>query len=198
MEEYLLETYEGSLVIISHDQFFLDRIASKLFVLTGDGEVRGFQGTYNEYLDFRKEFAAMAKQSPSTSSSNDIPSTIQSSASNGKVLAKASMDVISADSKSSSIDIIDPITTIKGESKKPHQTSKQQALSNDERKEFNRLEKQIEKLNDQIKSLEKKMEEASLKNEGYSVLGDLSKKIETARSEQQEKESRWMQLAERA
>lgn len=174
-------------MIISHDQFFLDRIASKLFVLTGDGEVRGFQGTYNEYLDFRKEFAAMAKQASSTATTAAPQSR--------KVLTQASTDIIPVDNVSKSVNTVPTATTVKSESNK--QQKQQQALSNDERKEYNRLEKQIEKLNDQIESFEKQMEQASLKNEGYSVLADLSKKIEMVRTKQLEKEVRWMQLAER-
>ena len=43
LEEYLME-YKGSLVIVSHDRHFLDRLADHLFVFCGDGVVKDFVG----------------------------------------------------------------------------------------------------------------------------------------------------------
>ena len=37
LEEYLTDVYEGCLVVVSHDQFFMNRVAEHLFVFEGDG-----------------------------------------------------------------------------------------------------------------------------------------------------------------
>ena len=37
LEEYLSEDYQGCLVVVSHDQFFMDRVAEHLFIFEGDG-----------------------------------------------------------------------------------------------------------------------------------------------------------------
>ena len=56
LEEYLKE-FNGTLVIISHDRHFLDRLADHLFVFCGDGVVKDFTGTYSQYREFIKEQA---------------------------------------------------------------------------------------------------------------------------------------------
>lgn len=48
LEDYL-ETFDGCLIVISHDRFFLDSIVDHLFVFEGDGVVRDFPGNYTEY-----------------------------------------------------------------------------------------------------------------------------------------------------
>ncbi len=54
LEDYLKE-YEGNVIMVSHDRFFLDKIADHLFVFTGDGNVKDFVGTYSEYREFMQE-----------------------------------------------------------------------------------------------------------------------------------------------
>lgn len=64
LEEYLKE-FKGSLIIVSHDRHFLDRLVDHLFVFCGNGVVKDFIGNYSEYRsfikDYRKEQAAVAK-----------------------------------------------------------------------------------------------------------------------------------------
>ncbi|MBI2422205.1 MAG: energy-dependent translational throttle protein EttA [Candidatus Hydrogenedentes bacterium] len=52
LEEALLN-FTGSVLVISHDRFFLDRICTHLLVFEGSGEVRFFQGNYREYETWR-------------------------------------------------------------------------------------------------------------------------------------------------
>ena len=60
LEEYLLE-FKGSLVIVSHDRHFLDRLVDHLFVFCGDGVVKDFVGNYTEYRTFIKDYEAAQK-----------------------------------------------------------------------------------------------------------------------------------------
>ena len=57
LEEYLKE-FKGTLVIVSHDRHFLDRLVDHLFVLCGDGVVKDFIGGYSEYRSFMKDYEA--------------------------------------------------------------------------------------------------------------------------------------------
>ena len=57
LEEYLLE-FKGSLVIVSHDRHFLDRLVDHLFVFCGEGVVKDFYGNYTEYRTFLKDYEA--------------------------------------------------------------------------------------------------------------------------------------------
>ncbi len=61
LEEYL-SNYKGSLIIISHDRHFLDRLVDHLFIFCGEGEIKDFIGTYSEYRDFIKDYEQKEKQ----------------------------------------------------------------------------------------------------------------------------------------
>lgn len=60
LEEYLLE-FKGSLVIVSHDRHFLDRLVDHLFVFCGDGIIKDFIGGYTEYRTFIRDLEAQRK-----------------------------------------------------------------------------------------------------------------------------------------
>ena len=64
LEEYLLE-FKGSLIIVSHDRHFLDRLVDHLFVFCGEGVVKDFIGNYSEYRSFIKDYEAAQKKSQS-------------------------------------------------------------------------------------------------------------------------------------
>ena len=58
LEEALLD-FAGCVVVISHDRWFLDRVATHLLVFEGDSRVRWFEGNYHSYEEFmRKEKGA--------------------------------------------------------------------------------------------------------------------------------------------
>ena len=57
LEEYL-QAFKGSLIIVSHDRHFLDRLVDHLFVFCGDGVVKDFIGGYSEYRSYIKDYEA--------------------------------------------------------------------------------------------------------------------------------------------
>ena len=57
LEEYLKE-FGGSLIIVSHDRHFLDKLVDHLFIFCGNGLVKDFIGSYSEYREFIKEYEA--------------------------------------------------------------------------------------------------------------------------------------------
>ena len=52
--EDALERYPGCAVVISHDRWFLDRIATHILSFEGDSQVRWFEGNFSEYEEFRQ------------------------------------------------------------------------------------------------------------------------------------------------
>ncbi len=54
LEEYL-EEFNGCVIVVSHDRYFLDRTVEKIFALEGGGEVREYPGNYSVYLDHKKD-----------------------------------------------------------------------------------------------------------------------------------------------
>ena len=60
LEEYLKE-FAGTLIIVSHDRHFLDRLVDHLFVFCGNGVIKDFTGSYSEYRAFIKDYEASRK-----------------------------------------------------------------------------------------------------------------------------------------
>ncbi|MGA2027346.1 MAG: energy-dependent translational throttle protein EttA [Syntrophobacteraceae bacterium] len=61
--EYALENFAGCAVVISHDRWFLDRIATHIIAFEGDSDVVWFDGNYSEYeADRRSRLGAAADQ----------------------------------------------------------------------------------------------------------------------------------------
>ncbi|HUF84572.1 MAG TPA: energy-dependent translational throttle protein EttA [Acidimicrobiia bacterium] len=50
-----LESFPGCAVVISHDRWFLDRIATHVLAFEGDSVVRWFEGNFTEYEDYKKK-----------------------------------------------------------------------------------------------------------------------------------------------
>ena len=57
----MTEVFEGCLVVVSHDNFFVNRVAEHLFVFEGDGVVRDFEGIVSSY----PLFSSLLPSSPS-------------------------------------------------------------------------------------------------------------------------------------
>src|SRR5665213_3638166 len=54
LEQFLLD-FQGCLIIVSHDRYFMDKLADQLFILTGEGDVKMYTGSYTDYREEEKE-----------------------------------------------------------------------------------------------------------------------------------------------
>src|SRR5690606_17429194 len=54
LEEFLA-AYQGCIIIVSHDRYFMDKIVDHLFAFEGDGVIRDFPGNYSQYRDMLRE-----------------------------------------------------------------------------------------------------------------------------------------------
>lgn len=61
LEEYL-EDFNGCVIAVSHDRYFLDRTVNKIFALEVGGGLRQYPGNYSVYLDYRQAEEAEAAQ----------------------------------------------------------------------------------------------------------------------------------------
>lgn len=52
LEEYL-DTFQGSVIVVSHDRYFLDRVVDRVFRFEGDGRLRDYPGNYSAFLEIR-------------------------------------------------------------------------------------------------------------------------------------------------
>lgn len=151
--EDFLQNFGGCLIIVSHDRFFMDKLVDHYFVFEGQGEIKDFHGSYEEY---RQEMLEGMSSSPKKEEKKPEP--------------KAQTDSQKSDDQP-------------------------KKLNYNERREFNKLEKEIAKLEKDKKTLEKKMSNAGL---GYGELNELSQEFEKLKEELEEKELVWLELAERA
>jgi len=60
LEDKLI-AFQGALLFVSHDRYFIDKIASKLFIFKGDGIVEESFQSYTEYLEMEKEFKELGE-----------------------------------------------------------------------------------------------------------------------------------------
>ena len=61
LEEYL-QSFQGCLIIVSHDRFFTDKVVDRVFAFEGDGVVKDFPGNYTQYKNKKEEEELLRKQ----------------------------------------------------------------------------------------------------------------------------------------
>ena len=88
LEEYL-EDFNGCVIAVSHDRYFLDRTVNKIFALEVGGNLRQYPGNYSVYLDYRQvEEAEAAQQSansqPKKAESTKVEKSQNPASNNGK------------------------------------------------------------------------------------------------------------------
>lgn len=70
LEEFLLE-FKGCLLIVSHDRFFLDRLADHLFIFKGNGEIKDFVGNYSDFREMQ-DFETAEEKKAEKATKKDI------------------------------------------------------------------------------------------------------------------------------
>ena len=131
LEEYLKE-FKGTLILVSHDRHFLDRLVDHLFVFCGDGEVKDFIGSYSQYREFIKDYEAEKR-----AKAREEERASKSAAVAGSLSASSPLDA--------------------GASSKPSRPDAPRKLSYKEQRELEQLEKDIESLTAETSDLESKM-----------------------------------------
>ena len=63
LESYL-ETFPGAVIAVSHDRYFLDKMAREIFEVGEGGVVRRYTGNYTDYLEKRTQVAASREKAP--------------------------------------------------------------------------------------------------------------------------------------
>src|SRR5438046_552890 len=92
--EEALDAYDGTIITISHDRYFLDRVATQILALDGEGGAEHYDGDYTEYHDWKAarraaESAAKAeREKPSASKPSKIGPRVESDAGAARGSAK--------------------------------------------------------------------------------------------------------------
>ena len=166
LEQFLMK-YQGCLLLVSHDRYFMDKCVDSLFILEDNGDISGFVGKCSEYLELREEKMREAKFNKGGESLPLAPQSKLSSAtpSNG---ANNSTNC--------------PVTPQKQEKKK---------LSFKEQKEFEELDKEIPALEEEAKKLE-----AQMASSDFSVVQKASQRYKEISTLLEKKYQRWEELSE--
>ena len=75
LEDFLIN-YKGCLLIVSHDRYFMDKVADTLFILEDNGDVSGFVGKCSEYIEYREELKAQKEEEERAKKSVERQSSI--------------------------------------------------------------------------------------------------------------------------
>ena len=54
LEDYLVQ-FQGCVIVISHDRYFIDKVVDHLYVFEGQGKLKDFPGNYSRYIDWRNQ-----------------------------------------------------------------------------------------------------------------------------------------------
>jgi ATP-binding cassette subfamily F protein uup len=150
LEEFLLE-FPGCIIIVSHDRFFLDKLAQHLFIFEGEGRIKDFNGDYTDFREIQKE-QERAQRRQDKNDQQRIKEAAKPASSNG--------------------------------------------LSPDERKELQRIEKDIQKLESRRREVENLFHDQDKLSP--QQIEDLGKEITSLQQQIETKEMRWMELADKA
>ncbi len=171
LESYL-DTFQGIVIAVSHDRYFLDRTMKRIFAFEGDGIIRQYEGNYSDYL-LRKSVEAELVQLTACDGKSGRTKEKETTEKNGSTETEAA-----------------------GEKKNTWDPGKRKLkFSYKEQKEYETIEQDIADMEQQIADLE-----ASIPNyaSDFVKLQEINQKTEELKAALEEKMDRWMYLEELA
>ncbi|MBR1700621.1 MAG: ABC-F family ATP-binding cassette domain-containing protein [Lachnospiraceae bacterium] len=71
LEDYL-DNYQGVVITVSHDRYFLDRVVRRIFAFEGDGVLRQYEGGYTDYENRKQEEGTASEDAEATHRSDRV------------------------------------------------------------------------------------------------------------------------------
>lgn len=170
LEQFLMN-YEGCLLLVSHDRYFMDKTVDSLFILEENGDISGFVGKCSEYIEFREENKKEKDEKTALSFSEKNSWKTKDKFANENPVFTSS-------------------TTRNAGSEAQTQKKK---LSFKEQKEFEALDAEIPLLEEEKTQLESQMTTTD-----FSELTKITNRYKEVTKLLEEKYERWEELAERA
>ena len=174
LESYL-DTFQGIVIAVSHDRYFLDRTMKRIFAFEGDGIIRQYEGNYSDYLLRKSVEAEMLKEADGSGRNT------------GRAEKDADKEAASAKNGGAEGATDKKSTWDPGKRKLK--------FSYKEQKEYETIEQDIADMEQQIADLE-----ASIPNyaSDFVKLQEINQKTEALKAALEEKMDRWMYLEELA
>lgn len=178
LEDYL-DSYEGIVIVVSHDRYFLDRVVRRIFAFEGNGEIRQYEGGYTDYVN---RLAEEGRKPGETAEVQGMTARGVSEAENaqeaGGVTGTSGQDAAE-----------------QADSRNTWKREKKLKFSYKEQREYETIEDDIANLEAKVEQLDADMAE----NATNSVkLGELLAEKEAAERALEEKMERWEYLEELA
>ena len=177
--ESLLDSWPGTLVVISHDRYLIERIADDTYALYGDGKLTNLPGGIEEYLKIRAEHEAA--NPTGALNLGDVANTSEASPSEASSVDSASTGAAGAAASSTPA------------------AAPQSRLSNQEQREItkkmNALERKMGKLDPQIAKINADMAAAAQQMD-TEALTRLDSELKELEAERESLEMEWMELGE--
>ena len=163
LEDYL-DSFQGIVITVSHDRYFLDRVVGRIFAFEGDGKLQQYEGGFTDYQAAKAEREAKLAES-----GTENAAAVKKSGNKGN-------DAAETDSVSRG-------------NVKPRE--KKLKFSYKEQREWDTIEDDIAALEEAVENLEKEIE-ASATN--FTKLNELMKEKEEKEAQLEEKMDRWVYL----
>ena len=154
LEDYL-DNFNGCVIVVSHDRYFLDRTVEFILAIESEGIIRNYPGNYSVYLEHKKKADKEAKQEADKPKEKKVKTNHKNKSANDK---------------------------------------KNKALSNFERREYNKLEDKIARLEADKAKLE---QDLAVNCSDFNLVQELSVKLASLNDEIDTATERWLELAER-
>lgn len=172
LEDYL-DRYEGIVVTVSHDRYFLDRTMKRIFAFEGDGKLKQYEGGYTDYVN---RLAAEGR-TPGETGLNQSAGAAGSTLGNSKNQESGENGTVKADSTAT------------------WKQKKKLKFSYKEQKEYETIEDDIAALEQKLEDLDNEMAENAT---NAAKLRELVEEKENAEKMLEEKMDRWEYLEELA
>ena len=183
LEDYL-SRYNGIVIAVSHDRYFLDKIANRIFSFEGDGVIRRYEGNYSDYRAVCEREGRPVNKGISEGGTR----TGAGAGKNGSTTGSTSAEGTGADDSVAGGEKFDSRATWKNREQKVKFSYKEQ-------KEYETIDGDIAALEEKIAVLE---EEIAASATNYGKLQELTAAKEAAEAALEEKMDRWVYLNELA
>jgi ABC transport system ATP-binding/permease protein len=169
--EDVLDSWPGSMIVVSHDRFFLERTTDRVAALLGDGKLRLLPGGVDEYLRRR---ATMTGSGAAQTSGRPAAQPTGTSSSAGAGATSGSGSAAAAKPAGAG---------------SPANAAQQRAAQ----KEQTRIERQLDKIAAKEADLHNRMAAAAT---DYALVGELDTELRALAAEREQLEEQWLELAE--
>ncbi len=166
--EDFLDGWPGTLVVVSHDRYFLERVTDSVWALLGDGQLSMLPGGVDDYLAFRESARALAADAPSRREISPDPRRVGAT---------------SRSTTPESAPVLTPVVAAK-----PGSAAERAA-----RKTLARLDRQLARLAEREAELQAAIADHA---HDYERLGDLAEQLHEITAERDLLETEWLTAAE--